>query len=161
MSGRRPNRRILIVLAVFILIVVLVTVSRFALTPSAQFTMVQHTFGNDLSLSLSGFGTLSKALVSVYLVSGDTSVRIFIVNVRVESLNYRESFPFSASVTLPNLDLPQNVWIQTFYDRGDFDFLKSHANPTVRVVIEGTWIAGSANLGAVTITSEACCIQPF
>jgi hypothetical protein len=123
--------------------------------------MIQHTFGNDISISISGVGTLSLGEVSVYIFSEGTTIRVFIVNVVIEGMNYRESFPYSASVTLPNMSLPKTVLVQTFYDTGDFQFLRSHQNVAVRVVIEGVWSLDSMNFGSSQLSTEICCIQPF
>jgi hypothetical protein len=123
--------------------------------------MVQHTYGNDIIISISGLGTLSEAEVSVYIFSGDTILRVFVINVIIDSMDYRESFPYSASATLPNIDLPRTVEVQTFYDTGDFQFLRTHPNPSVRVVMAGGWSLGSMNFGTTEFSTELCCIQPF
>jgi len=144
-----------------VIALVLIAVIRFGLAPNAQATMVQHTYGNDITISFSGFGSLSKAEVSVYIFSGETTLRVFIINVIIESMNYRESFPYSASVTLPHIDLPRTIEVQTFYDTGNFQFLKTHQNVSVRVVIVGAWSMGSTSFGTTEISTELCCIQPF
>jgi hypothetical protein len=155
------RRRLLITFAVILVVVVaLASVFRFGAMPNAQATMIQHTFGDDISISISGFGNLSDASLIVYILSGTSSLRVPIINLRIEAMGYEQSLPYSASATLPTLGLPQTVEIQTFFDDGNFDFLRTHQNVSVRVVVVGTWNLASTNLGSIQFSTDTCCVQP-
>lgn len=93
--------------------------------PTAGARMIQHTFGDDVMISMSGYGTLSKASVAAFLVSGQTSMRVAILFVRIESMNYQVGLPYSATASLPTLELPRTVEVQTFFDQGNFDLLRT------------------------------------
>ena len=161
MSAPNKRRPLRTVIAILVIALILVAIVRFGVAPSLQATIVQHTYGNDVTITISGTGTLSKAEVSVYIFSENTTIRVFIINVIIDSMNYRESFPYSASVTLPNTDLPRTIEVQTFYDTGDFQFLRTHQNVSVKIVIAGAWSMGSTSFGTTEMSTELCCIQPF
>ncbi len=157
----RSRRGLLIALAVIlVVIVVLASIFRYIAMPNAQLTMIQHTFGDNISISISGYGNLTEASVIVYILSGSTSLRVPIINVRIDNLNYQESLPYSASASLPTLILPQTVGVQTFFDTGNFDFLRSHQNVTVRVTVDGVWSLASTSFGTVHVSADTCCVQP-
>ena len=72
----RSRRGLLIALAVIlVVIVVLASIFRYIAMPNAQLTMIQHTFGDNISISISGYGNLTEASVIVYILSGSTSLR--------------------------------------------------------------------------------------
>jgi hypothetical protein len=128
--------------------------------PNEEITMIQHTFGDDISISISGYGNLSNATAIVYVLSGSTSLRVPIITVRIDSLNYQASLPYSASAALPTLGLPQTLEVQTFFDTGNFQFLRLHQNVTVRVVVNGLWSLASTNFGNIQISADTCCVRP-
>lgn len=161
MSTRTRRKRVTTVVAIIVIALIAFAIFRYSVAPTLHATMIQHTFGNDISISISGIGTLVRGEVSAYIFSGGTTIRIFIVNVVIEEMDYRESFPYSASATLPTMSLPKTVLVQTFYDTGDFQFLRTHQNVAVRVVIEGVWSLGSMNFGPNHLSTEICCVQPF
>jgi hypothetical protein len=128
--------------------------------PKAQVSMVQHTFGDDISILISGYGNLSDTSVMVLILAGSVSLRVPIINVRIPSINYQVGLPYSASATLPAVGLPQTFDVQTFFDTGNFDFLRTHQNVTVRVVVDGVWAVGSASFGTIQFSADTCCVQP-
>lgn len=157
----KGRRGLLITLAVILVVVVLLaSVFRFVAMPNAQVTMIQHTFGDNISVSISGFGNLSDASIIVYILSGSNSLRVPIINLRIEAMSYQQGLPYSASASLPTLALPQTVEVQTFFDEGNFNFLRTYQNVSVRVVVAGTWSLASTSLGSIQFSADTCCVQP-
>jgi len=143
-----------------LVIILSTSVIRYIVMPNAQVSMVRHTFGDDISILISGYGNLSDTSVIVLILSGSASLRVPIINIGIPSINYQASLPYSASANLPAAGLPETVNVQTFFDTGNFNFLRTHQNVTVRSVVDGVWTLASTSFGAVRFTADTCCVQP-